>query len=263
LGAQRTGPAPKINCPACGTPNEANAPKCVQCGASLAVPAPEPIQPAQARPALAKPTSKLPIIIGVALALLVCGCFAAFLILSGQTEDVTGTVSRASWSRSITIEGLVPVAREAWRDQVPAESAVGTCTQRVRSVQDQPAANAREVCGTPYVVDTGTGAGEIVQECQYEILEDFCEYTAYEWQEIDTETLEGTDLSPQWPALSLTTDEREGERAENYTITFNTENGQYSYTTGDQALFQQAQVGSRWTLEINTFNAVTGIKPLN
>jgi len=261
LGAHQSGPAPQIECPACGTPNEANAPKCVQCGASLVVPS-KPAQPAT-QLAPAKATGKWPLIAGIAAVLLLCGCLAAFFIMSSQTEDMTGTVSNVTWSRSIEIEGLVPVTREAWRDEVPAGMVVGVCTQRVRGVQDEPAANAREVCGTPYTVDTGTGAGEVVQDCQYEILEDFCEYTDHEWRVIDTEELEGNDFSPRWPALSLTGDQREGERAETYKITFDTENGQYTFTTRDPALFTQTQVGSRWILEVNSFNAVTNIRPLN
>jgi ribosomal protein L40E len=264
LGAHRDKPAQKVTCPACGTLNEPDAEKCVQCGASLIEAAP-PVKP-KAEPAAAKPaTSKLGLwgIIGIAaLALVVVACLAVFFLFS-QTDDIQGTVDGVSWSRSIVVEGLAPVTREDWYDEIPDDAVVGTCTQEVRRTQDEPAANSKEVCGTPYTVDTGTGAGEVVQDCEYQVYEDFCEYTVEEWQEIETEVIDGTGFSPQWPSLALTADEREGERTETYEIVFNTEDGQQTYTTTDENLFNQAQIGSRWLLKVNAFNTVTDIEPLN
>lgn len=264
LGAHRTGPPQKVTCPACGTPNEATAPRCVQCGASLIQPEPEPApaQPAKA----AAPKSRRGLIGGgvlVTLLLVACAAVIAFIVLSGRTEDLNGTVQSVSWTRNIALMGLVPVEHEAWHDQIPAGAIAGTCTQRHRSTQDDPAPDAREVCGTPYTVDTGTGYGEVVQDCKYEVYEDWCAYTVDEWQIVDRLTRSGSDLNPQWPgAPVLGTNRREGEREEIYRITFDTENGTYTYSTGDASLFAQCQIGSRWLLKVNAFNAVTSIEPI-
>ena len=263
LGAHRDKPAKQVECQACDTLNDADAAQCSQCGASLVASPPEPVQstPAKAAPAR-KGGGLLKIGIGALLLVVIAAC-VIFFVLYNRTEDLTGTVEALNWSRSIAIEGLVPVAYEDWQDEIPGEGIVGICTQKVRRTQDEPAPNSKEVCGTPYTLDTGTGAGQVVQDCKYEILDSYCEYTLDEWREVDETTQSGNDASPRWPDLSLRVDQREGERSESYKIVFSTENGQLTYTTRDQDLFDQAQIGSRWVLKVNTFNTVTDIELLN
>jgi ribosomal protein L40E len=263
LGAHRKGPAPKITCSACGAENEANAPKCVQCGASLTKPEPEPASAPEAKPAPPKRFGLLGGIGGVLVVLFLCAAAIAFIILSRRTEDVNGTVRDVSWSRSIAIEALVPVEHEDWQDEIPTGAVVGTCTQKVHHTQDDPAPNAKEVCGTPYTVDKGSGYAEVVQDCQYEVYEDWCKYTVDEWQEVDEVSLDGNDFNPRWPDIPvLRTDQREGARGETYKITFNTEQGQYTYTTHKEAEFNKYQIGSHWILKVNTFNVVSGTEPM-
>ncbi len=259
VGAHRTGPAEKINCPACGTPNEANAPKCVQCGASLVQPEPAPAPP-KAVPSQKGRRGLLGTVGIIALVLVIAACIT-FFVLSSRTEDVTGRVEAVSWTYNIAIEELAPVTYEEWRDEIPAEAIIGTCTQKVHHTQDNPAPNAQEVCGTPYTVDTGSGYGEVIQDCQYQVYEDWCEYSVDEWKEVDQATLSGNDLSPRWPDIRLGPGQREGKRTENYEIIFDTEQGRYTFHTGNANLFSQAQIGSRWLLKVNTFNSVTGIEP--
>lgn len=262
LGAHRTGPAAKVTCPACGTPNEANAPKCVQCGAALGQPKPAaPVTPARSGPA---PKSRLGLLGGiggvVVLLLIVAACVTCF-VLYNRTEDVTGQVQAISWTRNITIEELKPVTHEDWHDQVPAGALVGTCTQKIHHTQDDPAPNAQEVCGTPYTLDSGSGHGEVVQDCRYQVYEDWCEYSVDEWQEADKAALSGNDFSPRWPEPRIRPGQREGQREESYEIIFNTEKGQQTFHTRDAKLFAQARIGSRWVLKVNTFNTVTAIEP--
>jgi ribosomal protein L40E len=262
LGAHRKGPAPKIICSACGAENEANAPKCAQCGASLTKPEPEPASAPKVKPAPSKRFGLLGGIGGVLVVLALCAAAIAFIILSRRTEDVNGTVRNVSWSRSIAIEALTPVEHEDWQDEIPTGAVVGACTQRVHHTQDEPASNAKEVCGTPYSVDKGSGYAEVVQDCQYEVYEAWCKYTVDEWQEADEVSLDGNDFNPRWPDVPvLRTDQREGARGETYKITFSTEQGQYTYTTHSEAEFNQYQIGSRWILKVNTFNVVTGTEP--
>lgn len=275
LGAYSDKPAEKITCPACETPNQANASKCVNCGASLVQTPPPKPQP-QAQPQALGTRSKgrsRPQTAGVGQAglfgsiglgligLLICGGLIFFFILAGRTEDVSGTVSNIGWTREVAIEGLVPVSYSGWRDDIPAGAAVGSCSERIHHTQDQPAPNAQKICGTPYVVDEGSGFGQVVQDCQYQVYALYCDYTVEEWREVDTLRVTGGDLNPRWPAVTnLAGDERPGEQREVYEIVFDTEQGRYTYTTRDPNEFAQFQTGSRWTLQVNTFNTIVDVE---
>jgi hypothetical protein len=203
-------------------------------------------------------------ILGIGVLILCAAGFIFFMVSSFRTEEITGQVQSAHWERSIAVEGLVPVTYETWRDEVPPSGIVGSCSLQVHHIQDQPAPNAEEICGTPYVVDEGSGFGEVVQDCQYEVYEQYCDYTVEEWRQIDSVTVEGQGFNAQWPSLAINrTDQREGERGQVYQVTFNTEQGPVTYSTSNLAEYQQYQVGSRWVLEINGFNNVVSARPAN
>jgi ribosomal protein L40E len=261
LGAHRDKPAQPIDCPACGTSNLPNAPRCVQCGASLTQPKPAASPPP--KPTSAKKGKIGMVGIGVAglLFLLICAAGITFVVLSMRTSDTLGKVESARWTRSVVIEGLVPVQRETWQADIPVDAVPGSCVQKVHHTQDEPAPNAQEICGTPYTVDSGSGFGEVVQDCQYQVYADWCEYTVQEWQKIDEAVLNGTDFQPQWPVPALTTNQRAGAKAESYHIVFTTDEGDYTYQTSNADIFARCQIGSQWVLKVNTFNAVTGIEP--
>jgi ribosomal protein L40E len=261
MGAHRSGPAPKITCEACGTENEAKAAKCVQCGASLTRPEPKP------KPeAAAAPKKRVGLFGGIGLGvilLLLCAATITFIVLSSRTEDMNGTVRDVSWTRTITIDALQPVEHEDWQDSIPAEAVIGVCTQKAHHTQDTPTDNSKEICGTPYSVDKGSGYAEVVQDCQYEVYQEWCEYTVDEWQKVDEVSVSGNDFNPKWPSVpAMRTDEREGKRDEVYKITFNTEQGQYTYHLDNEAEFNQYEIGSRWVLKVNTFNAVIDTEPI-
>ncbi len=259
LGAYTTGPAEVIKCPRCGAENLDKALICTQCGGSLKLDTQETGAPVST-PAVSR---KLPVwVYGVIAAgvLLLCGVVGYFVFLSQKTESIQGRVEQVFWERSIPIEALVPVENRAWQDQIPQEAQVGTCEDQVRSVQDEPAPNAVEVCGTPYTVDSGQGYGEVIQDCVYQVYDLMCSYTTEEWRQVDAITLSGDDLSPAWPEAALQPDQRKGqERSEVYTIVFYTNDGIYNFTTSDINLFQQAQIGSEWTLNINSFGNLISI----
>jgi len=160
-------------------------------------------------------------VIAAVVAVLLLLIAGACCVLSSRTSDVTADVEAASWTRSIAVEALVPTRHQAWRDQVPSNAELGSCRQEVRSVQDSPAPNSQKVCGTPYTVDKGSGYGEVVQECRYEVYDDQCDYTVPEWQIVDTIKLSGSDLNPRWPETRLNTGQRAGNRQEVYEIIFN------------------------------------------
>jgi len=262
LGAHRDKSAEPISCPACGTSNQPDAPRCGQCGASLIQPKPE-AAPSPAKPATGKKGKAGLLGMGLVglIFLLICAAGITFVVLFMRTSDTVGQVQAVRWARVVEIEGLVPVERETWRPDVPAEAVLGTCVQKVHHTQDNPASGAKEVCGTPYTVDTGSGYGEVAQDCQYEVYADWCEYTVEEWQKVDEAALDGVDFRPQWPAPALTTDQRIGQKTENYEIVFTTSEGEYTYDTSSADIFAQCRIGSEWVLEVNTFGAVVGIEP--
>ena len=256
LGAHVSGPAPDVACPACGTLNPANALKCSKCGSSMAQPKAAAPQPEPASQVSRGPLMYIAAAVAVVLLLIAGAC----CVLSTRTSDVTANVESASWTRSIAVEALMPTKHQAWRDQIPSDAAMGACRQEVRSIQDNPAPNSQKVCGTPYTVDKGSGYGEVVQECKYEVYDDRCDYTVQEWQTVDTVRLSGSDLNPRWPQPQLKADQRAGGRQEVYEIIFNNDGKKYTYNPRDAAEFAQYPVGSRWTLKVNAFG-VSDVQP--
>jgi len=258
LGAFRPGAAAPVNCPSCGTANPASATKCSNCGASLAGRAAQTPAP----PPPAAGGRRLPIVPLVIGFVVLCAVAAVVLyLLTGRTRDLVGQVQSVSWTRSVAIEALGPVEHQAWRDEIPSGAQVGSCSMEYRFTQDQPAPNATEVCGTPYTIDTGTGAGQVIQDCVYEAYDEQCSYTAQEWTVVDTLEISGSDLYPTWPEIPTSPDSRQGETQEDYAVTFTTPDGAYTYEPGSETEFQRFEIGSSWTLQVNALGGVTAVDP--
>jgi len=246
---------PDIHCPYCGTRNLAVAKLCTNCGGELTMggkarvagkrvgsSAEAKLPTPAAVPSPKKKTSRAVMIFG---AIAVCACIAVLI----------------SWQRAIAVEAYTTVTERDWLDEIPPSADVVACSQEYRYTSDVPVANATEECGEPYVEDTGTGVGEVVQDCSYKVYDDYCEYTVMDWVVVDTVTETGQDLNPAWPFLNLASGQREGLRNEDYTITFRGDGETYTYTTTDSNLFMLAEPGSRWNLAVNTFGAVQSIEP--
>ncbi len=254
LGGLRDRPAPPQKCPSCGTENAATALKCSNCGSPLgkAVPATPPPPVTAARPA---GMGIVPLILLGILVLL-----GVFFVMGQRSTDTVGQVVDFGWRRIINIEALVPVTREGWLDEIPAGVQVGNCRQRVYQVVSQPVPNSREVCGTPYVVDTGTGYGEVKQDCQYEVLADYCQYRTVAWTTAPALVLEGRDLNPQWPVVNaLGENQRPAGRSEEYVITFRAGDRDYTYSTRNLDEYLALAQGGQYVLTINGFGQVTSI----
>ena len=278
LGAHRDKQADPIICPACGTENAPNEDICVQCSAAL--PRPPATPPAQSsstatpatpgavpslRPPAGSRSGSAPNVdmrkIGLVGGLLICALATAVYFLFIRTTAVTGQVAAIEWERQISIEQLMPVTYETWHDEIPSQAERGQCTLKLHHTQDQPAPNAKEVCGTPYTTDTGSGFGEVVQDCQYQVYDDWCEYTVDEWQAVDTHARSGADFNPQWPTFQLSANQRAGERDETYRCFFQSKQGDYTYATHDMDRFTRCEIGSRWVLDVNTLGGVQSINP--
>ena len=257
VGAYKTGPVTMIACPHCGEENPGNEKTCASCGGSLAVEKTAESQLVEVPQSTSK--TRMWIIIGVVVALVIaCG---AYLFFANRTQPTTGVVDTVNWERSVPVEALLSVDHKDWQDQIPSEAVMGTCSDEARSVQSDPAPNSVEVCGTPYTVDSGSGFGDVIQDCEYEVYDSFCTYTLDEWQVVDVVVASGSDLSPVWPEPVLDEGQRAAEEwEETFTIVFVSGGDIYRYTTTDINLFQSAQTGSEWTLNINTFGSLVSIE---
>lgn len=246
LGAHRSAPAQPVQCPSCGATNPGTALKCSQCGATL-------IQAQQAPPAESKPARKglTGLIVGCLLVALLAICAAVGLTRAcAPSKELVGQVRATSWTRSVAIEELRPVTREGWRDEVPAGATLGDCRKKLYRTQKDPAPGAQKVCGTPYTIDAGSGYGKVVQDCEYQVYADWCQYTVREWRQIDEAILRGSGPNPSWPVVRLGSNQREGPRNESYEITLQAEDQEYTFRTTDAALFARCQIGSRWTIQV-------------
>ena len=258
LGAQQTKPAPDIVCEYCSTPNPATNTKCKNCGSPLGV----AVKPKPAAPAAAPPKmSPAIMIIGAIVLLAICGAIAFFFMRGAQTETNTARVNDVNWKRSIVVLGLAPVTYSTWADQLPQDAQVNYCSERERGRSAFPTDNSQQICGTPYLVDQGSGFGEMVQDCEYIVYDDYCEYSVVELQPVGVIDETGRDMNPLWPETRLQQDQQLGERNEVYQITFEVEGEEVVYQTTSLNEFLQFQPGSEWQLEINGFGNIVGIEP--
>lgn len=261
VGSYQAEPVKQIACANCGALNPETANKCAGCGAPLgAHPAAAPAAPPAARAALPAWIW----IVAVALALLcLVGGMGWVINRSVTRNNLPGQVSAVNWQTSINIEALGPVSRSDWEDEIPPAAQVGACDERVRAVQDQPPASGdfNKVCGTPYTVDTGSGVGKVVQDCQYEVLASYCEYTVQEWRVVRQAVERGDDVAPFFAEPQLEQGQRLGSRDAQYVVVFDTDDGRIEYPVGSPDAFRQFQVGSEWVLTLNGFGQIVDIQP--
>lgn len=254
VGALRDKPAPPQRCPACGTENLATAHKCTRCGAPLGKAVPAPAAPPSPKPAARPAFGLLGILLLGLLALVIF-----LIVMSGRRSQLVGQVTDYGWRRTIAVEALIPVTRQGWLKDLPADVEVGECNKRVYEIVSQPVPDSREVCGTPYVVDTGSGFGQVKQDCQYEVLADWCSYRTLAWVVGSPLVLEGRDANPRWPALQLSQDQRAASRSETYRVVFQANDQIYTYETSDPDEYLQLIAKAAWILEVNGFDQITSI----
>lgn len=271
---------PDIHCPYCETRNPAGSTVCKQCGGSLAegivrdsghiVGAPPttrpPAEPRAAPRPVVSQVKGLPwyLFAGIAVLLLIC-CVGAYF-LARPSKEINGVVSDVSWERRISIEALQPATHTDWRDEIPSNARIGTCQKKLHhTTQSEPDTSPREevekVCGTPYTIDQGSGYGKVVQDCEYKVYADWCEYTSQEWQEVDASIANGYDLNPYWPRVNLAGGQREGERTEEYKVNLDTEGKSYTYRPRDADEFSRYVIGSKWVLRVNALGGLTSVEP--
>jgi hypothetical protein len=256
VGAFQSAPVPEIACPFCQAKIKADAQRCPNCGGDLRKQVAPPPAPAAAK----KMPLWLMILLGILL-LACCGGAVGLALLNAKTEDVRGRVDGVAWQLSVAVQEERPSRKSAWQENVPAGAEDVSCKDQYRETLSQPAPKSTEVCGTPYTIDQGSGAGKVVQDCQYQVYDNYCDYTVLEWQNVDTLTAQGQDVRPVWPNLSLAAGQREGGRSETYVVYFSADGTRYEYPVGNAADFARFIPGSEWTLKINTFGTLNSVEP--
>lgn len=252
VGAYKKVEDKPLVCPACGSHNPFKAAKCINCGSPFRKTEKEPTAEKQS---LSDKTRLILIGIGV----LVVICAVVFISRSLASDEFVGRVNQVNWQRSIQVEQYQMIVKNDWWDRLPEDAEVNDCVERYRFTSDTPVEDAIEVCGTPYTVDQGSGYGEVVQDCQYQVYDYYCEYESAEWVQISPLVQSGSGLNAMWPAALENSNQRYGNRSEVYTIVFDTESGIKRFTTSDYLLYQQAQIGTQWELLVDGFGNIKSI----
>jgi hypothetical protein len=256
LGAYETAPVPDRPCQFCNQPVKANAQRCPICGGSLV----EAVKPAATATTVPKKIPLWLIIGGIILGVLCFASLIAYIVMSSRTNDVTAIVSDLSWQLSIEILEMQPVQKSAWSEDVPSQAQDVSCQDKYQETSNSPVPNATEVCGTPYTIDVGSGAGKVVQDCEYLVYSSYCNYSILDWTVVNTAVAQGSDNNPQWPMLNLQAGQQEGNRYESYQVAFDADGQTYSYTPVDMAEFSQFEIDSQWVLAINTFDQIKDVQ---
>ncbi len=242
-------PAVKIiKCNNCGTDNPSSERNCKQCGAPLPRPErPAPVQ-ASVSPAVKAKRAKTNWLLfgGIGAFLAVCCAFIFFMFIL-PTKSVQGTVTDVHWETYVPVQQVEAVNYTNERGSPPSDAYNVSCRTETQEVCEEK------------TVDQGNGYAEVVKECHNE-SEDYCSYTRDEWKTIQTYTLQGSDLFPVYDNPSVTSGQRVGPASETFTVTFNTSNGDITYTPGSESEFQQFQIGSTWTLNMNAAGGILSVE---
>lgn len=258
VGAYKEGVGAAIVCPNCGTHNPYENRRCQNCGTPLTHKT-EQVGASSTAVASAPGANRKTFLIGAGILL---ALFAIVYFLFLRTSELTGVVTAVEWQRRVVIESFGVVEREDWRDEMPQEADLLSCSEEPRGLQSEPPASGRydEICGTPYNVETGGGFAEVVQDCEYQVYDDFCTYTVMDWTPLATVESLGADFSPAWPSPALATDQRLGEQNESYVCIFDAGGETYTYSTSSLDEFRACEIGSTWTLNVNALGALISLE---
>ncbi|NLG27360.1 MAG: hypothetical protein GX557_05585, partial [Chloroflexi bacterium] len=104
--------------------------------------------------------------------------------------------------------------------------------------------------------------GEVVQDCYYEVYDDWCRFSVIEWRPTAyAAEASGSDLYPTWPQYSLTADQRAGSASEQYVVLLLANDREYRYSPRSLDEYRLFQVGSQWLITTNRLGGVTSIQP--
>ncbi len=244
-----------IKCANCGVENPSSNTVCSNCGSPLPQVAPVQAIAPNAVPSIpfVKNIGKLKkpngTVIGAILAALALCCIAIGAVFFLPTKSVQATVADVHWETSVPVQEVRAVDYNNEPGSPPSGAYDVSCRD-----------DSHDVCQQK-TVDKGNGYSEVVEECHTE-TEQYCSYTVDEWTTIQTYTTEGNDLRPIYESPSIASGQRLGNESEQLTVTFITADGeQKTYSPSSVSEFQQFDVGSTWTLKMNTLGSIRSVSP--
>jgi DNA-directed RNA polymerase subunit RPC12/RpoP len=249
----------QITCSVCGTSNPAGNLTCASCGSALASTIGKIGD--EKEPASQPPKGKTGpgCIIGAVIMAIIA--IAAIYFLFIRTQANNAVVTATNWQSSVEIIGLVTKEGSDWYNEVPSNGVLGNCSERVRSKSDSYVAGSKEVCGAPYYVDKGNGYSEKVQDCHYEIFDDYCTYKYKDWDVVSISKAEGSDLVPYLPEINFQSNQRRGQERIIYSVSFQDAEGKtYSYTPTSLQDYQTFQVNAEYQLETNALGGIISLE---
>jgi len=249
-----------IKCDNCGTENSSSNSVCSNCGSPIArvVQAQAAVTPpitrggiSLAAPLTGKKSNKKNIfaIVGVVacIALLCVGAIVGYVLTQVSVGSVEGIVTNVHWQTNVEVQEIRPVDHNNERGGPPSDAYDVSCHNESKDVCEQK------------TIDKGNGYSEVVEECHTE-TEQYCSYTVDEWTTIRKYPLEGNDLRPIYDDPNLASDQRIGDKTEDLTVTFSTSDGEMTYSPDTITEFQQFDVGTAWTLNLNLLGNVVGVE---
>lgn len=286
-------------CAYCSTSNRAALAKCGQCGAAggegekrVEEDVPPPVAAALAAPESSgfSPTVKWLLGALVAGGLALCALFVGLVIMAGITHEEQLKVTSASWSRHIPIEQLAPVQESGWdvpgggrvlssREELHHTDRVPSGTHQVqRSYTEKVQNGTRRVktgtknLGNGYFKDTYANEPvyrtvqktRMETETLYRAVPVFRRKYTYEidrWTAGRSVDTSGSDTSPKWGDVKLSgPKEREGQRTEEYNVTFQGKGGTYSWKP-KAADFERLKLGESFKVEVNGLGNIERLMP--
>ncbi len=275
-------------CPFCQQPNSAAAKFCKDCGGDLSG-AKEAVrkqnivtgmegakgivddvvlQKFQQEQQTLKPKgrSKLPIIIGVIVALLIALCGGLFL-LSQSTYGTTAAVADMQWQHIINVQVLRAQTGSDWQSSVPSGAYNVSCHSQQRCHNE----SETYVCGQE-LVDNGDGSGTrkdkmCTRNKEVCVSDQMCNYTINRWIPIDPLKTSGGPNDPlTWANFTPSGGnslgaQRESGRQEIFSVMFSDTNKDgsgktYTYNPPDEATWRTFKVGQKYSVSVNRLEQV-------
>lgn len=264
-------------CPHCKAAVSARMKFCSQCGGGMdgaasvrrvgepeAKPAPAAASGGGGKSGFGKVVAVLAVVViaGIGLSMALRSCKKAVVL----------SVAGHSWVRQVPVERYESVRRSDWCGEM--RSGAYNIERRSEAKEDRQVEDG-QTCKT---VKTDQGDGTFVEkeECETryrteKVYADKCRYSVDDWHAVRTEKKSGQSLgeAPSWPPVRLAREgdcrgcEREGARAETYTVRFSAEGKDYSCDFKDEGKWRSFAPGSRWAGDVKLGGSLAceGLKP--
>ena len=180
---------------------------------------------------------------------------------SESDSPLTATVTGHYWETSVEVLGPVESTKSDWLKNIPSDVETENCKEKLSYTSDEEVDGSKEVCGEPYSLDMGNGYEQIVQDCEYEVYEQYCDYVVTSIGVIDTKTASGSDMNPTVPNVDTRKGYTAGDQEATFSVTLRDENGK-NYTINPPTLskFRSYTVGDVYEIKTNWFGRITSME---